>query len=54
MHPRFLAVVFWLLLAGFFAYDWLHSAPPNVRAEPPLIAVGSGTPPSGGHCAATF
>ncbi len=51
---RFLAAVFWIVLVGFFAWDWTHSAPVNVRAEPPLIAAGSGVAPSGGHCASTF
>jgi|GEM_PF-1605560 len=51
---RFLAVAFWIVLVGFFAWDWTHSAPVNVRAEPPLIAAGSGVAPSGGHCASTF
>lgn len=54
MRFRMLAVVFWLTLVGFFAWDWISSAPVNVRAEPPLIAVGSGVAPSGGHCASTF
>src|SRR5690606_27345036 len=54
MHFRFLAAAFWIVLAGFFAWDWTHSAPVNVRTEPPLIAAGSGVAPSGGHCASTF
>ncbi len=54
MNPRFLAVIFWLLLVAFFAWDWADSAAVNVRAEPPLIAAGSGVAPSGGHCASTF
>jgi hypothetical protein len=52
MRIRFLAVIFWIVFAAFFAWDWVHSAPVNVRAEPPLIAVGSGVAPSGGHCSA--
>ncbi|WP_368641561.1 hypothetical protein ABRY95_00990 [Castellaniella ginsengisoli] len=54
MRFRFLAVCFWVAFAAFFAWDWMHSAPINVRAEPPLIAAGSGVAPSGGHCASTF
>ncbi|MGB6241832.1 MAG: hypothetical protein WBF69_05045 [Castellaniella sp.] len=51
---RLLTLVFWLLLVSFFAWDWMDSAPVNIRAEPPLIAAGSGVAPSGGHCASTF
>ena len=54
MNIRWLAVIFWVLIVTFFAWDWAHSAAVNVRAEPPLIAVGSGVAPSGGHCASTF
>ncbi|MDY0308498.1 MAG: hypothetical protein RBR29_01720 [Castellaniella sp.] len=54
MSFRFLSAVFWIAFAGFLAWDWAHSVPVNVRAEPPLIAVGSGVAPSGGHCASTF
>lgn len=54
MKTRLLSLVFWLLLIAFFAWDWADSAPVNVRAEPPLIAAGSGVAPSGGHCASTF
>ncbi|WP_322998718.1 hypothetical protein [Castellaniella sp.] len=54
MNHRWLAVTFWVLMVAFFAWDWAHSAPVNVHAEPPLIALGSGVAPSGGHCASTF
>ncbi|CAM5222861.1 putative protein OS=Castellaniella defragrans OX=75697 GN=HNR28_001940 PE=4 SV=1 [Castellaniella defragrans] len=54
MNSRFWATVFWLVFIGFFTWDWAHSAPVNVRTEPPLVAVGSGVAPSGGHCASTF
>ncbi len=54
MRFRFLAAAFWIVFVAFFAWDWTHSAPVNVRAEPPLIAAGSGVAPSGGHCASTF
>ncbi|HUH39911.1 MAG TPA: hypothetical protein VL024_03470 [Castellaniella sp.] len=54
MKNPWMAVVFWLALGGFFAWDWAHSAAINVRAEPPLIAAGSGQAPTGGHCASTF
>jgi len=43
--------IFWLALAAFFAWDWYTSAPINLRLEPPIIAIGSGQAPSGGHCA---
>lgn len=54
MNSRILAAIFWILACAFFAWDWAYSAPVNVRAEPPLIALGSGVAPSGGHCASTF
>ncbi len=47
--PRVL--VFWLVLIGFFVWDWYSSEPVNLRMEPPVIAVGSGQAPSGAHCA---
>ena len=43
--------VFWAALVGFVAWDYLHSAPVNLRLEPPIFAAGSGLPTSGGHCA---
>jgi hypothetical protein len=43
--------IFWLCLTGFIAWDHLHSAPVNLRLEPPIFAAGSGLPTSGGHCA---
>ncbi len=45
-----LRIVFWLLLAGFIAWDFWSSAKIDLRNEPPLIAAGSGKPVSGGHC----
>jgi hypothetical protein len=49
-----LTTIFWVVLIAFFAWDWAHSTPVDVRHEPPLIALGSGQAPSGGHCAATY
>ena len=43
--------IFWLILVGFFVWDWAQSQPVNLRLEAPIIAVGSGQAPSGGHCA---
>ena len=43
--------IFWLALIGFVAWDFTHSAPVNLRLEPPIIAAGSGTASQGGHCA---
>jgi hypothetical protein len=43
--------LFWLLLAGFVAWDIGHSAPISVWREPPLLAPGSGQAAAGGHCA---
>ena len=47
---RKLQGVFWLLLAGFLAWDFNASAPVNLRDEPPVIAAGSGQVGAGGHC----
>lgn len=44
-------IIFWLVLIGFFAWDWHNAKPVNLRHEAPIIAVGSGQAPSGGHCA---
>lgn len=44
-------VVFWTLLVGFFVWDWHNAEPVNLRLEAPVIAIGSGQAPSGGHCA---
>jgi hypothetical protein len=54
MKTPLLATVLWIALIGFFAWDWAYSAPINVRQEPPVIALGSGQAPTGGHCASTF
>lgn len=43
--------VFWITLLGFLSWDWLQSPPVNLRLEAPIIAIGSGQAPSGGHCA---
>jgi hypothetical protein len=37
-----LQAVFWLGLAAFLSWDFLVSAPVDLRNEPPLIAAGSG------------
>ena len=47
--PR-LRLLFWLLLAGFLAWDFSTSAAVDLRNEPPLIAAGSGQTAAGGHC----
>jgi hypothetical protein len=45
-------LLFWIALIVFLGWDWLHSAPINHRLEPPVVAVGSGQAPTGGHCSA--
>ena len=45
-----LRLLFWLLLAGFLAWDFSTSAAVDLRNEPPLIAAGSGQTTPGGHC----
>jgi hypothetical protein len=54
MKTPLLKTIFWVMLIAFFAWDWAHSAPIDVRHEPPVIALGSGQAPTGGHCASTF
>lgn len=44
-------IVFWAMLAVFIGWDATHSAPIDLRTEPPLIAAGSGRPLTLGHCA---
>lgn len=44
-------VIFWVVLVGFFIWDWHRAEPINLRHEAAIIAVGSGKAPSGGHCA---
>ena len=43
--------IFWIGLTAFVAWDYWHSAPVNLRLEPPIFAAGSGLQVSGGHCA---
>ena len=43
--------IFWLALLGFGAWDFVSSAPVNLRLEPPIIAAGSGVLTNAGHCA---
>ena len=45
-----LQAAFWIGLALFLAWDFMSSAPVDLRNEPPLIAAGSGQATSGGHC----
>ena len=47
-----MALVFWLLLAAFVVFDWLHAPPRNRFDEPPPFAIGSGPVSGAGHCAA--
>lgn len=49
-----MTLIFWMGLVAFLVWDWMYSAPVNVRLEPPLFALGSGRAPTGGHCASTF
>ena len=44
-------IVFWVLLIAFFVWDWHTAKPVNLRHEAPIVAIGSGQAPSGGHCA---
>lgn len=53
MKQRTLSLLlFWAVLLGFFAWDWSHSEPVNLRLEADIIALGSGKAPTGGHCSA--
>ncbi len=51
MTPGWLRAAFWIALVVLVGWDWRHSAPVNVRLEPPLLAAGSGQAATGGHCA---
>ncbi len=47
---RGLQWLFWVSFAAFIAWDLSNSAPIDRFAEPPLIAAGSGSVATGGHC----
>jgi hypothetical protein len=47
-----MALAFWLLLAAFVVFDWLHAPQRNRFDEPPPFAIGSGPVSGAGHCAA--
>ena len=51
LRPSIRSWLFWLVLTAFVIWDFVHSAPVNLRLEPPIIAAGSGTPTQAGHCA---
>ncbi len=40
-----------LFVVGLLAIDLSASEPPDIYAQPPLIALGSGSAASGAHCA---
>lgn len=46
------AGVFWALLAGFVALDWVRAAPHDRFGEPPPWALGQAPVEGAGHCAA--
>ncbi len=48
MRP--LRTLFWVALVAFLAWDFVRSAPVDLRFEPPLLAPGSGQAAEGGHC----
>jgi len=50
MNQRFLLIVFWAALVVYLGWDWHQSEPIDIFSEPPLLAIGSGQAPSGGHC----
>lgn len=43
--------IFWVAAVTFVVWDFAHSAPVNVRLEPPMVTVGSGVPSDAGFCA---
>ena len=51
LNPTTRRALFWLVLLGFIGWDFVHSAPVNLRLEPPIITAGSGTHVNAGHCA---
>jgi hypothetical protein len=47
------ALLFWGLLAGFIALDWMRATPHNRFDEPPPWALGQPAQDDGGaHCSA--
>ncbi len=52
MTRRVTAAIALALLAGVVAMDLAVSAPLNPFAAPPMLALGSGAPAGGAHCAA--
>lgn len=43
--------LFWAVLVLLVLWDWERSQAIDRFDEPPVIAAGSGTVPTGGHCA---
>ena len=51
VNRRLLSQSFWIIFALFLIWDWQASPKPDLRKEPPAIALGSGQIILGGHCA---
>ncbi len=51
MTRRTTAAIVLAFVAGLLAFDLSASEPPDIYAQPPAIALGSGAVASGAHCA---
>lgn len=52
MTRRLTAAIVSLLFVGLLAFDLSASEPLDPYAQPPFLALGSGSAASGAHCAA--
>ncbi|WP_172971393.1 hypothetical protein [Palleronia sp. THAF1] len=52
MTRKLTASIVAVLMVGLLAFDLAASEPPDIYAQPPLLALGSGSVASGAHCAA--
>lgn len=51
-RPLGFAIAFWLVAAGFIAYDWTRAGEHNRFDEPPPWQLGQEKVEGAGHCAA--
>ena len=51
MTRKLTAAIVAALMVGLLAFDLAASEPPDIYAQPPLLALGSGAAASGAHCA---
>ncbi len=51
MTRRLTASIVAAFVVGLLAFDLAASEPPDIYAQPPVIALGSGGAAAGAHCA---